>query len=123
MNVDKQFCHLAAGFEDSKIVLWSLSSNENYGRKPFRMFDDRSCEWSINNCDRYLVDDISDYSSSDEEVLASLRSTDSDMDEDLEAGMSNKRKKVKFSRKCREKVTLRQQWQNYTGKSSSENSL
>jgi hypothetical protein len=123
VNVDKQFCHLAAGFEDSKIVLWSLSSNENYGRKPYRMPVDRLCDWSINNCDRFMVDDISDYSSSDEEDKSNVTQPDSDICEDVESATTSHRKKIKISKKDRENVTLRQQWQKYTFKSCSENSL
>ncbi|CAO1439105.1 unnamed protein product [Diamesa tonsa] len=41
VNLDKSMCHLAAGFEDSTIMLWSLNGYENYGRKPYQMFDDR----------------------------------------------------------------------------------
>ncbi|CAO1443308.1 unnamed protein product [Diamesa serratosioi] len=68
VNLDKSMCHLAAGFEDSTIMLWSLNGYENYGRKPYQMFDDRLCKWSINNCNRYLTDDLSDYSSDDDEL-------------------------------------------------------
>lgn len=88
VNLDKSMCHLAAGFEDSTIMLWSLNGYENYGRKPYQMFDDRLCKWSINNCNRYLTDDLSDYSSDDDELVKDLRAAqeveyDEDNEDDL----------------------------------------
>lgn len=137
MNVDKSHCHLAGGFEDSSIVLWSLSSYENFGRKPYRTFDDRLCQWSINNCNRHLTDDLSDYSSdTDEEDLCAVNyrieqeSEEEEGERQTEAGTDNtagepdsgRRKKVRFNNKYRRRLKLKDRWQKYTFRSCSENS-
>lgn len=144
-------CHLAAGFEDSTIMLWSLNGYENYGRKPYQMFDDRLCKWSINNCNRYLTDDLSDYSSDDEELVKDLRAAQEveHDDDDLDEADSDKcstsqqstthklgkyndnstttttktSKRMKFSNKYKRSLTIRQQWNNYKFNSCSDNSL
>lgn len=142
-------CHLAAGFEDSTIMLWSLNGYENYGRKPYQMFDDRLCKWSINNCNRYLTDDLSDYSSDDEELVKDLRAAqevEHDDDDFASEADSDKcstsqqpstthklgkyndnstttTKRMKFSNKYKRSLTIRQQWNNYKFNSCSDNSL
>lgn len=139
-------CHLAAGFEDSTIMLWSLNGYENYGRKPYQMFDDRLCKWSINNCNRYLTDDLSDYSSDDEELVKDLRAAQEvehdDDEEDVDTEKSGQQqtthklgkfnnnnndstttKRMKFSNKYKRSLTIRQQWNNYKFNSCSDNSL
>lgn len=128
VNIDKNFCHLAAGFEDSKIVLWSLNSSENYGRKPYRLFEDRLCKWSINNCNRLLIDDFSDFSSDDEEFEGPNESRFAnegicEQDEKNDQASSSKRKRMKSSARMKNQTSIRQKWQNYTFRSSSENSL
>lgn len=125
-STDKKLCHLAAGFEDSTIVLWSINGFENYGHKPFQTFDDRLCQWSINNCNRMLTDDLSDYDSSDEEIEKNLREAcgnvvgDDEIEDDSLAKMSRRRK---CGNKYRRTISIREQWKEYTAKNSSENNL
>lgn len=131
-SVDKQLCHMAAGFEDSTVVLWSLNGYENYGRKPFQSFDDRLCQWSINNCNRILTDDLSDYDS-DDDVEANLKDAcDEETDyEKCSSGNSNlnrePRPRAARRRRCGNKYrrsnNIREQWKEFAAKSCSENSL
>lgn len=111
-----------AGFEDSTIVLWSLNGSENYGRKPYRSFDDRLCPWSINNCDRTLTDDLSDCES-DEEVATNLMSDLSDDVEKLPGTSNSKQPRRNHQNKYKRNSSIRQQWMEYSAKSCSENSL
>lgn len=129
-SVDKHLCHIAAGFEDSSIVLWSLNGYENYGRKPFQSFNDRLCQWSINNCNRTLSDDLSDYES-DEEVAKSLwddcevGETDNGIcsTSSFSTQMKDQHRKQSFANRYKKKFTIREQWENYAAKSCTENSL
>lgn len=129
-STDKQLCHLAAGFEDSTIVLWSINGFENYGHRPFQRFDDRQCQWSINNCNRMLTDDLSDYSTSDDEIEMNLRGVereDEDCDDERScAGVqqfSGTVGKRKIRNKYQRTLSIREQWTNYASKSCSENNL
>jgi hypothetical protein len=133
-STDKQLCHLAAGFEDSTIVLWSINGFENYGHKPFQTFDDRLCQWSINNCNRMLTDDLSDYDTSDEEIERNLKELaggaseqeDDDNNDDSNfsmASLSRMSRKRKIRNKYRRTISIRDQWREYAANNSSENNL
>lgn len=111
---------MAAGFEDSTIVLWSLNGYENYGRKPFQSLDDRLCQWSINNCNRMLSDDLSDYEDEDE-VLSNLR--DSTNEEEIEASTSVQTKVRQVENRYKKRSNIGEQWTDYTSKGCSENNL
>lgn len=119
-SVDKQLCHMAAGFEDSTIVLWSLNGYENYGRKPFQSLDDRLCQWSINNCNRMLSDDLSDYED-EEEILSNLRDTTNE--EETEASTSVQTKSRRVENRYKKQFSIGQQWSDFTSKGCSENNL
>lgn len=67
-DLDPNGCHIAAGFEDSVITLYSVKRNIYYGRKPYETFRDRMCLWNTGNCSR---SDESSSSSSDEESSSS----------------------------------------------------
>lgn len=122
--MDKRLCHLAAGFEDSTIVLWSLNGNENYGRKPFQTFDDRLCQWSINNCNRILTDDLSDYETSDEEIEQCLKEACGEEETNDKSSIhSPLAGRKKLGNKYRRTASVRQQWQDFSAKSCSENYL
>lgn len=130
-STDKQLCHLAAGFEDSTIVLWSINGFDNYGHRPFQRFDDRQCQWSINNCNRLLTDDLSDYSTSDEEIEernlgeweggAGCWGKVGD-DEQMYTGAIGKRKLFNVN-KFHRKMSIKEQWTDFASKSCSENNL
>ncbi|KAG5673540.1 hypothetical protein PVAND_003580 [Polypedilum vanderplanki] len=133
-STDKQLCHLAAGFEDSTIVLWSINGFENCGHKPFQTFDDRLCQWSINNCNRTLTDDLSDYDTSDEEIERNLKhlmgmneQEDDNNDDDSNlfstSGLNRISRKRKIRNKYRRTISIRDQWKEYASKSSSENNF
>lgn len=126
-TVDHQLCHMAAGFEDSSVVLWSLNGYENYGRKPFQSFEDRLCQWSINNCNRILTEDLSDYEN-EEEIVTNLKDACGEEETDMENGsssstMSRQRWRRRVSNKYKRTVTVKQQWDDYAAKSCSENNL
>lgn len=63
-SIDGSECHVAAGFDNSIINLWTLKKSVYYGRKPYLSIADRACEWSIENCDPHEI-----YSSSDEDEI------------------------------------------------------
>lgn len=63
-DLDPNGCHIAAGFEDSVITLYSVKRNLYYGRKPYETFREKICLWNTGNCSR---SDESSSSSSDEE--------------------------------------------------------
>lgn len=67
-DLDASGCHIAAGFEDSLITLYSVKRNIYYGRKPYETFRDRICFWNTGNCSR---SDDSSSSSSDDETMNS----------------------------------------------------
>lgn len=129
-SVDKSMCHLAAGLEDSTVVLWSLNGYENYGRRPFQLVDDRLCQWSINNCNRVLTDDLSDFESEDEiEDSLSDRQDHTDLpscSNELKAKTQTNSKiggRRNTGNKYRRKVNVRKQWGDFLGKSCNENNL
>lgn len=119
---------MAAGFEDSTVVLWSLNGYENYGRKPFQSFDDRLCQWSINNCSRILTDDLSDYES-EEEIETNLKEACNEDETDIAKGSTSSSRSQQRSRqrrvvnKYKRIATIREQWGEYAAKSCSENNL
>lgn len=123
---------MAAGFEDSTVVLWSLNGYENYGRKPFQSFDDRLCQWSINNCNRTLTDDLSDYES-DGDIEMNLRDAcDEEETETLQcSSISNANlisqlrlpRRRRAANKYRRSSGIRAKWDDYATKSCSENNL
>jgi hypothetical protein len=124
-SVDKQLCHMAAGFEDSTVVLWSLKGYDNFGRKPFQTFDERLCQWSINNCNRTLTDDLSDFES-EEEIEKELKVEEDDETDNDKCSSSSSRQHARRRRvgnKYRKSASIRQQWDDYAMKSCSENSL
>ena len=129
-TTDKQLCHLAAGFEDSSILLWSINGFENYGHKPFQSFDDRLCQWSINNCNRMLADDLSDYDTSDEEVERNLKASNggeegesTDESSMTINALTKLSKRRRNSNKYRKTLSIKEQWKDYTSKNSCENNL
>lgn len=63
-SIDESECHVAAGFDNSIINLWTLKKSVYYGRKPYLSIADKACEWSIENCDPHEI-----YSSSDEDEI------------------------------------------------------
>lgn len=122
---------MAAGFENSTVVLWSLNGYENYGRKPFQSFDDRLCQWSINNCNRTLTDDLSDYDSEDE-VVTNLMDALEEEETDNEKCSKNSNRthhaqprmtRRKAENKYKRNPSIRNQWTDYAAKSCSENNL
>lgn len=105
--------------------MWSINGFDNYGHRPFQHFDDRHCHWSINNCNRMLTDDLSDYSTSDDEIERNLKGIVSDYDgagEEVNTGAIGKRKIIN-SNKFRRTLSIKEQWADYTSKSCSENNL
>lgn len=113
---------MAAGFEDSTVVLWSLNGYENYGRKPYQSFDDRLCQWSINNCNRVLTDDLSDFES-DAEVETNLKGACGEEETETEKCSSGGRRRRRVGNKYRKSAGVREQWDDYAAKSCSENNL
>lgn len=125
---------MAAGLEDSTVVLWSLNGYENYGRKPFQSFDDRLCQWSINNCNRVLTDDLSDFES-DEDIEDNLNDLPNESEIETERlrcsnginrdfqSYARTFKKRKSGNKYRTKISMRKQWSDFNAKSCSENNL
>jgi transcription initiation factor TFIID subunit 5 len=125
-STDKQLCHLAAGFEDSNIVLWSINGYENYGYKPFQSFDDRLCQWSLNNCNRMLTDDISDYESSDDEIERKLLETcgeENEADNLQEEKYRISTRRRRNGNKYRRAMSIKEQWSDFTARNCSENNL
>uniref|UniRef100_A0A182P0A3 Uncharacterized protein n=2 Tax=Pyretophorus TaxID=44537 RepID=A0A182P0A3_9DIPT len=51
MAIDPRCCHVASGFEDSTIMLWSTNRSTQMGRKPYASFRDRECCWNVTSCD------------------------------------------------------------------------
>lgn len=131
-SVDKQLCHMAAGFEDSNVVLWSLNGYENYGRKPFQSLDDRLCQWSINNINRTLTDDLSDCES-EEELETNLIENLEEEETDYKKCSSNnsnrthqgqeRKTRRRAENKYKRSTSIRDQWTDYAAKSCSENNL
>jgi hypothetical protein len=113
---------MAAGFEDSTVVLWSLNGYENYGRKPFQSFDDRLCQWSINNCNRTLTDDLSDFES-DADVETNLKGACEEDEMETEKCSNRLRRRRRVGNKYRRCAGVREQWEDFTAKSCSENNL
>ncbi|XP_058059567.1 uncharacterized protein LOC131210353 [Anopheles bellator] len=59
--IDSNCCHVASGFEDSTIMLWSTNRSTQMGRKPYACFRDRQCSWNVTACDsRFSVSEDSD---------------------------------------------------------------
>lgn len=54
-DTDEGGCHLAAGFEDSTVVVWSTDRSVQCGRKPYAKSAFKSCDWSLLNTE--LEDD------------------------------------------------------------------
>lgn len=50
-DMDKDECHLVGGFDESTIRLWQLNQSKIRGRKPFRPFSSRFCEWCVEDCE------------------------------------------------------------------------
>ena len=113
---------MAAGFEDSTVVLWSLNGYENYGRKPFQSFDDRLCQWSINNCNRILTDDLSDFES-DGDVETNLKGACGEEETETEKRSCGERRRRRVGNKYRRCAGMRQQWEDFAANSCSENNL
>uniref|UniRef100_A0A182IXU6 Uncharacterized protein n=1 Tax=Anopheles atroparvus TaxID=41427 RepID=A0A182IXU6_ANOAO len=49
--IDPGCCHVASGFEDSTIMLWSTSRSTQLGHKPYASVRDRQCSWNVTSCD------------------------------------------------------------------------
>uniref|UniRef100_A0A4Y0BN43 EML-like second beta-propeller domain-containing protein n=1 Tax=Anopheles funestus TaxID=62324 RepID=A0A4Y0BN43_ANOFN len=61
MAIDTGCCHVASGFEDSTIMLWSTNRSTQMGRKPYASIRDRQCCWNVTSCDsRFSESDESD---------------------------------------------------------------
>uniref|UniRef100_A0A182MUQ2 EML-like second beta-propeller domain-containing protein n=1 Tax=Anopheles culicifacies TaxID=139723 RepID=A0A182MUQ2_9DIPT len=61
MAIDPGCCHVASGFEDTTIMLWSTNRSTQLGRKPYASFRDRQCCWNVTSCDsRFSESDESD---------------------------------------------------------------
>uniref|UniRef100_A0A182VS33 hypoxia-inducible factor-proline dioxygenase n=1 Tax=Anopheles minimus TaxID=112268 RepID=A0A182VS33_9DIPT len=61
MAIDSGCCHVASGFEDTTIMLWSTNRSTQMGRKPYASFRDRQCCWNVTSCDsRFSESDESD---------------------------------------------------------------
>ncbi|XP_055527599.1 uncharacterized protein LOC129720183 [Wyeomyia smithii] len=59
--IDPDSCHLASGFEDSSILIWSVSRSTQLGHKPYATLRDRRCSWNVTSCDsRFSEDDEED---------------------------------------------------------------
>ncbi|XP_040167954.1 uncharacterized protein LOC120902923 [Anopheles arabiensis] len=59
--IDPGCCHVASGFEDSTIMLWSTNRSTQMGRKPYASWRDRQCCWNVTSCDsRFSESDESD---------------------------------------------------------------
>lgn len=109
-------------------MLWSLNGYENYGRKPFQSFDDRLCQWSINNCNRILTDDLSDYES-EEEIVTNLQDACDEEETENEKFSSSSnlnqsrppRRQRKVGNKYKRSATVGNQWSDYAANSCSEN--
>uniref|UniRef100_A0A182NSK7 hypoxia-inducible factor-proline dioxygenase n=1 Tax=Anopheles dirus TaxID=7168 RepID=A0A182NSK7_9DIPT len=64
LAIDPGCCHVASGFEDSTIMLWSTNRSTQLGRKPYACFRDRQCCWNVTSCDSRFSE--SDESGDDE---------------------------------------------------------
>ncbi|XP_053681136.1 uncharacterized protein LOC128732003 [Anopheles nili] len=51
LAIDPGCCHVASGFEDSTIMLWSTNRSTQRGRKPYACFRDQQCCWNVTSCD------------------------------------------------------------------------
>ncbi|KFB44148.1 hypothetical protein ZHAS_00011985 [Anopheles sinensis] len=70
--IDPGCCHVASGFEDSTIMLWSTSRSTQLGRKPYACVRDRQCSWNVTSCDsRFSESEDSDDEEGDEGRRAS----------------------------------------------------
>ncbi|XP_058117641.1 uncharacterized protein LOC131290036 [Anopheles ziemanni] len=70
--IDPGCCHVASGFEDSTIMLWSTSRSTQLGRKPYACVRDRQCSWNVTSCDsRFSESEDSDDEEGDESRRAS----------------------------------------------------
>uniref|UniRef100_A0A2M4BCW0 Putative transcription initiation factor tfiid n=1 Tax=Anopheles marajoara TaxID=58244 RepID=A0A2M4BCW0_9DIPT len=49
--IDPSCCHVASGFENSTIMLWSTNRSTQMGRKPYASLRDRGCSWNVTACD------------------------------------------------------------------------
>ncbi|XP_053687581.1 uncharacterized protein LOC128737024 [Sabethes cyaneus] len=64
--IDSDSCHLASGFEDSSIMIWSVNRSTQIGRKPYATVQDRQCSWNVTSCDsRFSEDDEEEEDESD----------------------------------------------------------
>lgn len=48
-HIDKNECHLAAGFNNSSVKIWQLDENQNLGKNLFTKVNQRLCPWETNN--------------------------------------------------------------------------
>ncbi|XP_055613278.1 uncharacterized protein LOC129759781 [Uranotaenia lowii] len=48
--IDDKCCHLASGFEDATIMLWSVNRSTQIGRKPYAGLWDKVCCWNVTSC-------------------------------------------------------------------------
>uniref|UniRef100_A0A1Q3FV62 Putative wd40 domain protein n=1 Tax=Culex tarsalis TaxID=7177 RepID=A0A1Q3FV62_CULTA len=65
--IDGTSCHLASGFEDSSIMLWSVNRSTQLGRKPYAALRDRQCRWNVTACDSSFSEDEEQEEEVDEE--------------------------------------------------------
>ncbi|XP_049535658.1 uncharacterized protein LOC125951109 [Anopheles darlingi] len=66
--IDPRCCHVASGFENSTIMLWSTNRSTQMGRKPYASLRDRGCSWNVTACDnRFSESEDSDDSDDDDD--------------------------------------------------------
>lgn len=59
-DIDPFECHLACGFDNSTIKLWSLKHKKHYGRKPYEDINSQLCEWNLNSSKNIEIDNEDD---------------------------------------------------------------
>ncbi|XP_021694087.1 uncharacterized protein LOC5576112 [Aedes aegypti] len=58
--IDEDSCHLASGFEDASVVLWSVNRSTQIGRKPYAGLRERRCSWNVTCCDSSFSEEEED---------------------------------------------------------------
>ncbi|XP_035894484.1 uncharacterized protein LOC118504295 [Anopheles stephensi] len=92
MAIDPGCCHVASGFEDSTIMLWSTNRSTQMGRKPYASFRDRQCCWNVTTCDsRFSESDDSDDDEYAEEVVGSSSSGRDESEHRIGSGADRQR--------------------------------
>ncbi|XP_019532296.3 uncharacterized protein LOC109403852 [Aedes albopictus] len=66
--IDEDSCHLASGFEDASVVLWSVNRSTQIGRKPYTGLRERRCAWNVTCCDSSFSEGEEEEEEEDEEA-------------------------------------------------------